>query len=309
MRILVTGASGFVGRWLLPYLRERGHEIIATVGPDFTGEPPEVLAWRRHDLTADPDLPAFLRQHQPERVLHLAGFSSVRRSWEAPAGAMQANLMGSLGLWQALLDAGFQGVFISIGSSEEYGPKAGKLTEEDPPQPANPYALAKYAQGQLLQQLATKAGLSLLHLRPFNHIGPGQPRGFVAADLASQVMDRAAGRITGPLRVGNLAAVRDFLDVRDVVAAYTKVLEHPAPPPGVYNLASGQGQSIRDLLNGLLAIAGVDLEIEVDPALFRPLEVPSQIGDARKFRETFNWHPEIPWRKTVRDLLEYWRQP
>lgn len=309
MRILVTGASGFVGGWLLPYLKGRGHEIVASVGPDFVGKLPDVLTWRSHDLAADLELVAFLKDVRPDRVLNLAGFSSVRRSWEDPEGAIRANLLASLRLWQGLEGAGFTGVFLSVGSSEEYGPKAGKLSETDLPQPANPYALSKFAQGQLLAQLAAKSEARLLHLRPFNHVGPGQPKGFVAADLASQVMDRAEGRVSGSLRVGNLAAVRDFLDVRDVVKAYGMVLEHPDPPPGTYNLASGQGQSIRDLLNGMLALAGVEVELEEDPALFRPLEVPTQIGDASKFRQTFDWHPEIPWRKTVRDLLEYWRNP
>lgn len=305
MRILLTGASGFVGRWLQPLLTQRGHTVFSLVGPDSTGDLPS--PYRRSDLASDTDLPLFLRDFHPDRVLHLAGQSSVKASWADPEGTLRANLTASLHLFQALQSTGFTGAFLSVGSSEEYGSQAGRIDEEAPINPLNPYALSKFAQGQILSQLSASSGISLIHLRPFNHIGPGQPRGFVAADLASQVMDRATGRSQGPLRVGNLAAVRDFLDVRDVVRAYGTVLEHPDPPPGVYNLASGQGQSIQELLNGMLALAGVEVEVQVDPVLFRPLEVPTQIGNADKFRQTFNWHPETPWRKTVRDLLEYWR--
>jgi GDP-4-dehydro-6-deoxy-D-mannose reductase len=170
--------------------------------------------------------------------------------------------------------------------------------------PESPYARTKAAAEQL-GAFACERGLDVLRVRAFTHIGPGQSDRFASSSFARQVVEIAEGLRESRLRVGNLDSVRDVLDVRDVVDAYARLLDR-AVPARVYNVASGRGISMREILDLLLELAGVSAKIEVDPARFRPKD--HRIGDASRLREATGWAPRIPLRTTLTDMLDDWRR-
>jgi GDP-4-dehydro-6-deoxy-D-mannose reductase len=196
---------------------------------------------------------------------------------------------------------------LMIGSSDAYGSMTGasrSLRETDPLQPESPYARTKAA-AELLGGIAAERGLVVVRVRAFTHIGAGQSDRFVASSFARQIVEIAEGMREPRIQVGNLDSVRDFLDVRDVVDAYWRLLD-PGVPGEVYNVASGHGVSVRSLLDELLDLAGVDPQIEVDPERYRPAD--HRVGDASRLREATGWQPKIPLRETLDGLLSYWRE-
>jgi len=200
-------------------------------------------------------------------------------------------------------------VVLVVGSAEEYGRARAEdmpLREDAPMRPLSPYAVSKLAQDFLGLQYHLAYGLRILRVRPFNHIGPRQRLGFVAADFAKQLAEAEAGLIEPSIGVGNLEAERDFSDVRDVVRAYAMLVEHEAWGE-VYNVASGRAVSIRTLLEMLLRECRAEVEIVQDPQRMRASDVPSFVGDYSKLHRDTGWQPEIPLEQTVKDVMEYWR--
>jgi len=197
-----------------------------------------------------------------------------------------------------------------VGSAEEYGavdPDAAPLTEDAPLRPLSPYAVSKVAQGYLALQYALSRDLPVIRTRTFPHTGPGRGEAFAESSFARQIAEVEAGRRRPVLAVGNLDAVRDFTDVRDVVRAYRALLDRGTAGE-VYNVCSGRGRSIGDILRSLLEIAGTQVELQVDRERLRPSDLPSLVGDPRKAREATGWEPRIPLETTLRDLLEHWRE-
>jgi GDP-4-dehydro-6-deoxy-D-mannose reductase len=197
-----------------------------------------------------------------------------------------------------------------IGSNEEYGaPQPDELpqTEESPLRPHSPYAVSKIAQDFLGFQYHLAYGLPVVRVRPFNHTGPGQSPRFVIPAFASQIARIETGLQEPVVKVGNLEAARDFTDVRDIVRAYHLAVTRGRPGE-VYNLASGQPQSVRGLLETLLSYSEVQIRVERDPARYRPVDVPVVCGSADKFHRLTGWKAEIPFEQTLRDVLEYWRE-
>ena len=239
--------------------------------------------------------------------IHLAAQSSVAASWRDPLEAYRINYRGSLTVLSVLLEEAPRARVLLIGSSDAYGPgsPSGRaLREDDAVSPASPYARSKAA-AELLGGLATERGLSVVRVRAFTHIGAGQADHFVASSFARQVAEIEAKQRPPHILVGNLESVRDLLDVDDVVDAYARLLD-AAVPPGVYNVASGHGVEVREVLEMLLELAGVDAEIEVDPARYR--EADHRVGDATKLRGATGWEPRIPLRETLAGVLAYWRE-
>ena len=301
MRVLVTGASGFVGRHLTLALAAAGHEVVAAGGPR---DAPPLLALDLGRASAVADLVA---QAEPEAVVHLAGQAFVPVALRDPLATLDVNATGTARLLEAVRafrDASGGPVrTLLISSAEVYGiqpPERMPLDESTPVVPANPYAASKAAAEAFGQAWYRSYGLDVVIARPFNHIGPGQDERFVVASFAHQLAAIAAG---GPklMHVGNLAAERDFLDVRDVAEAYVALLANGRSGE-VYNICSGRAVRIQEVLRQLITIARVPVEVRDDPERMRPSDVPTIVGDAAKLRTATGWSPRRPLAQTLRDV-------
>jgi len=302
MRALVTGATGFVGRYLIAALEEAGYETLACGGPhDGDALPIDLL-----DMSS---LRAAFELGRPHVVFHLAAATFVPESIAAPMATYVTNIRGTANLAQAIRDhelaTGARVRLLFTSSAEVYGaqpPDAFPLRETCALWPANPYASSKAAAEMILLGEARSLGLDVIIARAFNHIGPGQNDRFVVASFAAQLAKIAAG---GPpqLYVGNLDAKRDFTDVRDVVRAYV-LLARDGASGEVYNVCSGVARSIRDVLRELIIAAHIPVEVRDDPARMRPSDVPLFVGDASKLRGATGWEPRIPFPASIRDIYQ-----
>jgi GDP-4-dehydro-6-deoxy-D-mannose reductase len=247
---------------------------------------------------------------QPDYILHLAAQSFVPSSFADPWDTLQNNIRAQLNLLEAVRRSESHVRVLVIGSNEEYGtPRPDELpqTEESPLRPNNPYAVSKVAQDFMGLQYHLAYGLPVVRVRPFNHTGPGQTPRFVVPAFASQIARIEAGLQEPVMKVGNLEVSRDFTDVRDIVRAYHLAVTQ-GEPGEVYNLASGRAQSVRGLLDMLLSYSQVEIRVERDPELYRPVDVPVGYGTALKFHRLTGWKPEIPFAQTLQDVLAYWRE-
>ncbi len=313
MHILITGATGFVGTHLCRYLL--AHTAWQVTGTAFPpGSPPvsDTPRQRFVDLDArDGDaVYKLLETTRPDAVIHLAAQSHVPTAYQDPWRTLENNIRGQLNLLEACVKLSLSPRFVVIGSSEEYGRAKAEdlpLQEDHPLCPENPYSVSKVAQDVMGYQYFISYGIPVIRMRPFNHVGPAQSARFVLPAFAEQVAKIEVGLQEPVMRVGNLEPARDFTDVRDVVRAYHLALED-AVPGEVYNLASGRPRMIQALVDDLLALATVSIQIEVDPARYRPADVPVIYGSAEKFKRATGWMPQIPFDQTVRDVLDEWRQ-
>lgn len=313
MKVLVTGAGGFVGRWLLPALVAEGHEVLGTRLP---GEaPPAFLseAERRHvrwlplDLR-DTDSVRAAVDEVPDAVVHLAAIASGAEARRDPGLAWEINAAGTARLADALgarrrEDAG-DPVLLLISSAEVYGAVASPRPrrETDEPAPVSPYAASKLGAEIAALEVARRAGLRVVIARAFPHTGPGQTDRYVVPALARRL--KAARRLgAGFVKTGNLEPVRDFLDVRDVVRAYVALLSRGEP--GVsYNIASGEGVALRQVFDRLTALIGVSATPEVDRELIRTGDLPHLVGDASRLRARTGWVPRFTLDQTLQDVVD-----
>ncbi len=266
-----------------------------------------------HVLEADLNDPAATRALveavAPDRVLHLAGQSSPQHSLLDPGGTLRTNVLGIVHVLDAARCRGLRPDVLVVGSAEEYGPAASEelpLREDGPLRPSSPYAVSKVAQGALAVLYGPAGGMRVVRTRTFHHTGPGRGEAFAESSFARQIAEIEAGLRPPVLKVGNLDAVRDFADVRDVVRAYWLLLEQ-GEPGAVYNVCTGRGRAIRELLDVLLAASRSKVELRVDPRRLRPSDVPVQVGDPSRFKAATGWEPRIPIERTLVDLLEDWR--
>jgi len=312
VRALITGAGGFVGGHLCAYLlAHTDWELLGTVYPDpAAGQPAARLRLRFADLRDPVEVQALMEDVQPDYIFHLAAQSFVPTSFADPWDTLENNIRAQLNLLEAVRRSERAVRMLVVGSNEEYGaPQPDELpfTEESPLRPNNPYAVSKVAQDFLGLQYYLAYGVEVVRVRPFNHTGPGQAARFVAPAFASQIARIEAGLQPPVMKVGNLAAARDFTDVRDIVRAYHLAVTE-GEPGEVYNLASGRAESVQRLLETLLSYAQVEIRVEVDPDRYRPVDVPVAYGNAEKFRQQTGWTPQIPFAQTLQDVLAYWRE-
>jgi GDP-4-dehydro-6-deoxy-D-mannose reductase len=292
-RIWVTGAGGFVGRHLVPHLRAAGAEVVVTDHEVDAADPAEVAA--------------AMARARPDAVAHLAARSSVAASAANARGVFEVNYLGTAALLAAAARCSPAPRVLLAGTGQVYGsaaPGAPPFAEDAPLRPASPYAWSKAA-GDLLGADYAARGVPVVRARAFNHTGAGQSEVFAASSFARQLVEIELGQREPVLRVGNLDSVRDFLAVEDVVEAYARLLQ-PDVPAGVYNIASGRGRSLRQVLDLLLARVQVEPRVEVDPARFRPVEV--SVGDPTRLAETTGWEPRRSLEGCLEGVLASWRQ-
>ncbi len=296
MKVLVTGAHGFVGRHLIAHLVASGDTAVGT--DRFTGGP---------DLNDEAGMTALFVAEAPEVVIHLAAQADVGGSWTTPVETMRTNVEGTMHVLSAARAAGCRRV-VAVTSADIYGivrEDELPLDESAPLRPVSPYAASKAAADMVCIQAGLGYGQDVVRVRAFNHLGPGQSDKFVASALASRVaVAEAAGE--HELRVGNLDPRRDFTDVRDVVRAY-RLLAVAGEAGEAYNVCSGRDVAIGAIAAELVGQARVPLELVVDEALVRPVDLPVLRGDASKLRKATGWQPEIPLSTTLRDVLDDWR--
>jgi GDP-4-dehydro-6-deoxy-D-mannose reductase len=296
VKALVTGAAGFVGHYLLAHLADFGDEPVAT--DRATGGP---------DLLDSAALTALFAAERPEVVYHLAGQADVGRSWQEPLATFRANAEGTLNVLTAAREAGVRRV-VTVTSADVYGrvaPEDLPLSEQAPLQPVSPYAASKAAADLVAQQAFLGQGQEVIRVRAFNHLGPGQSEQFVCSALAARIArNEVSGEAT--LRVGDLSAKRDFTDVRDVVRAY-RLLAAAGHPGEAYNVCSGVSVSVQSVAEQLLALAHHPMDLVVDQALLRPIDLPDLRGDASKLLSHTGWAPALLLKEILSDLLEHWR--
>ncbi len=311
MRALITGVAGFAGSHLADYLVEHtSWEIWGTVR----------RARRRvahlqgiiHTVACDLSDPIATQQMvadvRPDVVFHLAAQANVGASWYNPWDTYEANLKAQLSLLEALVNTGLAPRVLIVSSNEAYGhPTYLPIDEHHPFRPVTPYGVSKATQDLMGQQYYLARKLPVIRVRPFNHIGPRQSLGFVCPDFASQVARIEAGLQKPVIRVGNLSARRDFTDVRDVAVAYVLALTQGTPGE-VYNVGRGEAHPIQEILDILLDASRVPIRVERDPKRMRPSDVPEVVCDARKLRSQAGWKPNIPFRQSVLDTLDEWRE-
>ena len=312
MQALITGAGGFVGGHLCAYLlAHTDWDVVGTVYPHpVEAQPAEPrLRLVYADLRDLAGVQALVDEVRPSHIFHLAAQSFVPASFADPWDTLENNIRAQLNLLEAVRRSERDVWVLVVGSNEEYGapgPDELPLTEASPLRPNNPYAVSKVSQDFMGLQYHLAYGVPVVRVRPFNHTGPGQVARFVVPAFASQIARIEAGLQEPVMKVGNLAAARDFTDVRDIVWAYHLAVTQ-GEPGEVYNLASGRAQSVQGLLETLLSYSQVEIRVERDPSRYRPVDVPVAYGSAEKFRQRTGWEPQIPFEQTLRDVLDYWR--
>lgn len=310
MRILITGADGFAGRHLIHELSAHSGdlEIHGTSLHNSGNVAPEVI---NHvlDLRDEPAVADLIANLQPDQVYHLAAQANVGKSYSAVWSTLENNIHSQLNLLLACLKLSTAPRVLVVSSGDIYGDQHADhpATEEMPFRPGNPYSVSKVTQDMLGLQYHLSNGLPIIRVRPFNHLGPGQNRGFVAPDFAYQIAQIEAGLQEPVIRVGTLTAERDFTDVRDVMRAYRLLMER-GTPGDAYNVASGKTCTIRNLLDTLLSFSTAEIEIRVETARLRPGRFSKVWGDSSKLHTATGWQPTIPLRQTLFDVLEDYRQ-
>lgn len=312
MRSLVTGITGFVGRHLAPRLVAAGDEVLGLAyDPDGPGAAlPAGVKVLRQDLANPKGLVEQVAAFRPERALHLAALSAQGAALRDPLPTFRVNALGTLHLLEALRAGAPEARLLHVSSAEVYGdPGEDWVDENCPIAPVNPYGASKAA-AELLVRAAVKSwGLDAVVARSFPHAGPGQRAEFALPAFARQIAQIEAGRQEPCLRVGNLEARRDFLDVADVVAAYLLLLD---PGKGVrgeaYNVCAGETHSIREGLDLMLAMSPSPIRVETDPALLRPADQPVLRGRPRKLMTATGWSPRHTFPSTLERVLADWRR-
>lgn len=314
MKVLVTGATGFVGSHMLELLLRKDVEVAGFKRPrsslDNVSHILNRVKWYTADLADYASVLSAIIDFKPDRIFHLGAHSFVPMSWAAPAIVMDVNVRGTVNILEAVRHSTPKARIQLACSSEEYGlvkPDETPIKETNPLRPLSPYGVSKVATDLLGYQYHKSYGIHAVRTRGFNHSGKRRGSDFVLSSFAKQVIEVKKGS-RDFIRVGNLDAIRDFTDVRDMVEAYW--LSLVKCPSEVYNIATGQGWKISDALNMLCTSAGLDAGecIKIDESLIRPSDVPVLIGDSTKFRKISGWEPKYTFAELLDSILEYWEE-
>lgn len=346
MRVLITGTTGMAGSHLAEYILANHHDaevygtyrwrsrmdnlqdlsrngLLRMVAEGGNISRSGVLARmieeqgeRGHlnliecDLTDAASVKKVISAVRPSHIFHLAAQSYVPASWNAPATTLNINAGGQIHIFEAVIESELDPRIHIAGSSEEYGlvlPDEVPIKESNPLRPLSTYAVSKVTQEMLAWQYFQSYGLKTVVTRGFNHTGPRRGHVFVTSSFAKQIAEIEVGRRPQIVQVGDLSSKRDWTDVRDIVRGYWLAAEHGIPGE-VYNIGSGVARTAGDMLNLLLSMSQAKIEVRQDESRMRPSDVKILLSDSTKLCRQTGWHPEIPFERTMRDLLDYWRE-
>lgn len=307
-KALITGVNGFVGRYLGLALKKRGITVYGTS---------RLKRWEKTEqlnfvdeiiissFSDKEDIKRVINQVEPDVIFHLAAQSNVRQSWNSPSETILANTMITLLLFESVKEISKSIRIVTIGSSEEYGHWDGikfPIVEDEHLNPKNPYAISKMNVSLFAKEFSSVFGLDIVHLRPFNHIGPGQGAGFVVPDFAQQIVEIERKNKKPEIIVGNLSAKRDFTDVRDIVEAYVLAAEQGITGQ-IYNICSGESVEISYVLKSLISMSSENIVVNIDESKFRPNDIPDYYGSNSKFKALTFWKPQFTLQQTLNDVL------
>ncbi len=308
MKALIIGGGGFAGGYLINELSDNGYDVFATCleGENIEGDCSEYAL----DITRKDDISVILNDVQPDLIFHLAAQSSVAVSWKDPQLTAEINVIGAINVLEAVREYGGKNRLIVIGSGEEYGyirENACPLKETEPLHPGNIYAATKVCQEMTAEIYARAYKMDIVMVRAFNHSGPGQDSTFVISDFCRQIAEIEKGGRPPVIRVGNLSAMRDFTDVRDIARGY-RLLAEKGVSGQIYNIGRGRAVSIQYILDTALSLSNADISVEKDPERLRASDIPIIEPDISKITADTGWTAEISVGQTIGDTLNYWRK-
>lgn len=319
MNILITGITGFVGAHLAEYcLSIPGIKVYGTVLHHHLGDELQRIEHIKDkvellecDLTNRVAVARVLEEVKPDKIFHLAAQAFVPVAWRSPEDTLYMNIFSELNIFEVTRAIGINPTIVIACSSEEYGlvyEHELPIKETNPLRPLTPYGVSKVTQDKLGFQYHKSYGLKIILMRFFNIEGPGRGQSFVTANFAKQIAEIEKGKKEPILHIGNLKAQRDFMDVRDAARAYWLASEK-CEPGEAYNVCSGTTRTIQSMVDILLGLSDVkNITMQEDPERMRPSDVAVVLGDYTKFKNQTGWEPEIPFEKTMKDLLQYWRE-
>lgn len=304
---------GFAGKHLTQYLVQETHDKYELYGTHrhshLTGNPNQIKLVEC-DISDAVCLKSLLKSIEPDYIFHFAAYVSVKKSFENPQTVLLTNIIGTANLLESVRKNCNNTKILIPGSTEEYGTVEEKqmpINENVPLNSSNPYGISKVAQELLGKYYFQTYGIKIYLTRTFHYAGPNQPLGFVCADFAKQIVDIEMGK-KDDIKVGNLKAKRDFLDIRDVVRAYVDIMEK-GKPGSPYNVCSGESISIEDILKILTNYSKCPVKVIVDKTKFRPIDIPNFVGNNSKLKNDTHWKPKIKMKQTLKDVLDYRRGP
>jgi len=316
VKYLITGISGFVGGHYLEYLALK-RPGVKIVGIDLSRPDTsflnksfrEKIKFHKGSLLDKKLITNVIKKTKPDYIINLASYSSVAYSWRHPAECFVNNTNIFLNLAEAVRNSKSKAKILSVGSSEEYGivaPANIPLTEKSGLNPANPYAIARVAQENLSKIYSDGYRMPVICTRSFNHIGPRQKDIFVVSSFAKQI---AEGKLLGRKKIicGNLGIIRDFIDVRDVVRSYDLLLRK-GKPGEAYNVCSGEGHKLSEILAMLQKKAGTKLPVQIDRDLIRPVDNPEIVGSCKKLKRHVAFRKEYTLSRSLEDMLAHWEK-
>ena len=309
MRLLITGASGFIGRYLCDSAVSAGHEVLGTYYAESElsarGLPRAGVRWTRLDMQDRDGVARLVAEYRPDGVFHLAAQAYAQKAWRDPADTFRTNVLGTIHFYEALREHPPSRGTLLAASGAAYGvPPHLPIGEETALNPTNPYGVSKACQDMLSLQYALNFDLRIVRARLFGTTGPGKT-GDALNDFARQIAALERTGRPGVLKVGNLDTLRDISDIRDVVRAMWTVFEAGDPARAV-NVGAGQSYSIGRIATDLVRMSRVPIEVVPDPQLFRPTDEPDNRADVGRLR-ALGFRPAVPFERTLADALEYWR--
>ena len=314
MKALITGISGFVGSYLAEFLLDKKYKVFGTFYDKSTFSNIDNILDKIEIFECDirnyNSLKTIIEKVRPDEIYHLAAISFVPNSLKDPKLTFDTNLYGTLNLYQAVIEQKINPKILFVGSADEYGivnKNDIPIKENCPLHPVNPYSISKASVDFLSYAYFKNYNLNIIRVRPFNHIGPRQSPEFVCSSFAKQIAEIEKGMKEPVIMVGNLEAKRDFTDVRDMVRAYWLAIQK-GELGDVYNICSGKAVSIKEILDKLLSISKTNIKVKQDLNRMRSSDIPILLGNFTKFRTQTSWEQEISFEKTLRCILDYWRE-